>query len=104
MIVPITINDTVTARMGFDTGGNFNMIEMDSSFCAARLYGLGIALRENIKTRKFSRGASTITMQVVRNIFLTHNRNLVRKVEESILALLLENYYKIEKKSFWNSI
>ena len=35
MIVPITINDTVTARMGFDTGGNFNMIEMDSSFCAA---------------------------------------------------------------------
>ena len=66
-----------------------------SGFC---LYGLGIALRENIKTRKFSRGASTITMQVVRNIFLTHNRNLVRKVEESILALLLENYYKIEKK------
>ena len=62
-------------------------------------YGLGIALRENVKTRKFSRGASTITMQVVRNIFLTHNRNLVRKVEESILALLLENYYKIDKRT-----
>ena len=72
-----------------------------SGFC---LYGLGIALRENIKTRKFSRGASTITMQVVRNIFLTHNRNLVRKVEESILALLLENYYKIEKKNHFGTL
>ena len=63
------------------------------------LYGLGIALRENAQTRKFSRGASTITMQVARNIFLTHNRNLVRKVEEVIIALLLENYYKIDKRT-----
>jgi len=63
------------------------------------LYGLGIALRENIKSRKFIRGASTITMQVARNLFLTHHRNLMRKTEETIIALLLENYYEISKEN-----
>ena len=65
------------------------------------LYGLGIALRENVRTRKFSRGASTITMQVARNLFLTHNRNLARKTEEAMMALLLENYYRIDKRTIF---
>lgn len=63
------------------------------------LYGLGIALRENIKSGKFIRGASTITMQVARNLFLTHHRNLMRKTEETIITLLLENYYEISKEN-----
>ena len=58
---------------------------------------VGLAVMENIEKKKISRGASTITMQVVRNLFLTHNRNIIRKIEECILSLLLENWYKISK-------
>ncbi|GHV40021.1 hypothetical protein FACS1894179_05870 [Bacteroidia bacterium] len=60
---------------------------------------IGLAIASNLKERKIARGASTITMQLIRNLFLTHDRNLLRKAEESILALLLENYYKIDKQT-----
>ncbi len=58
---------------------------------------VGLAVKENIDKKEISRGASTITMQVVRNLFLTHNRNILRKIEECILSLMLENWYKISK-------
>lgn len=58
---------------------------------------VGLAIMENIEKKKISRGASTITMQVVRNLFLTRNRNIIRKIEECILSLLLENWCKISK-------
>lgn len=64
---------------------------------------VGYAIKENLKHQKFVRGASTITMQLVRNLFLTHNRNLFRKIEECIIALLLENYYRINKKTLLES-
>ena len=51
-------------------------------------------LREAIeldwKEKRFVRGASTITQQVAKNIFLTRQKSLVRKVEELILTLKLE--------------
>lgn len=56
------------------------------------------AILANLKSKKFERGASTITMQLTRNLFLNHDKNILRKLEESIIALLLENYYKIDKK------
>jgi hypothetical protein len=60
---------------------------------------IGYALRENSEKKKIARGASTITMQLVRNLFLSQNRTFARKAEESIIALLLENYYKISKET-----
>src|SRR5437763_7923240 len=36
---------------------------------------------------------STITQQLARNIFLTNNRSVVRKVKEAILALALERKF-----------
>lgn len=60
---------------------------------------VGLAIASNLKERKIARGASTITMQLIRNLFLTHDRNFLRKTEESILALLLENYYRINKQT-----
>jgi monofunctional biosynthetic peptidoglycan transglycosylase len=36
------------------------------------------------------RGASTITQQVIKNIFLTHERSFQRKMQEMILAMKLE--------------
>lgn len=46
---------------------------------------------KNIKTKKFSRGASTISMQLVKNVFLTREKTLSRKLEEILLVYLLEN-------------
>lgn len=60
---------------------------------------IGYALQKNIEQKKIARGASTITMQLVRNLFLSQNRTLTRKVEESIISLLLENYYRISKET-----
>ncbi|WP_418264581.1 transglycosylase domain-containing protein [Flavobacterium faecale] len=49
------------------------------------------SIAKNIKTKKFSRGASTISMQLVKNVFLTREKTLSRKLEEILLVYLLEN-------------
>ena len=64
---------------------------------------VGYALRENLQKRKFARGASTITMQLVRNLYLSHERSVVRKLEEVIIALLLENIYHVNKEKLLES-
>lgn len=46
---------------------------------------------KNIKTKKFSRGASTISMQLIKNVFLTREKTLSRKLEEILLVYILEN-------------
>jgi hypothetical protein len=46
---------------------------------------------KNLKTKKFSRGASTISMQLVKNVFLTREKTLSRKLEEILLVYILEN-------------
>ncbi len=51
------------------------------------------ALVENIKAGKTVQGGSTITQQLVKNMFLTADRNLWRKMNEAIMALLLEFHY-----------
>ncbi|SKD10360.1 Transglycosylase [Chitinophaga ginsengisegetis] len=56
-----------------------------------------LAMASNIKSRKLSRGASTITMQVVRNLFLYHRKNFQRKIEEVILTWYLEEVFSIGK-------
>jgi monofunctional biosynthetic peptidoglycan transglycosylase len=42
------------------------------------------------KRKRFSRGASTITMQVARNLFLSPHKSLLRKGRELLIALKLE--------------
>jgi hypothetical protein len=46
---------------------------------------------KNIRTKKFTRGASTISMQLVKNVFLTREKTLSRKLEEILLVYILEN-------------
>lgn len=46
---------------------------------------------KNIKTKRFSRGASTISMQLIKNVFLTREKTLSRKLEEILLVYILEN-------------
>ncbi len=65
----------------------------DSSFYqheGINLVQIGEALREIVDGARF-KGASTITLQVVKNIYLLNSRDLARKLEEAFLA------YKVEK-------
>jgi penicillin-binding protein 1C len=47
----------------------------------------------NIKTKSLEYGGSTITQQLARNLFLTKEKTLLRKINEIILALKLERKY-----------
>ena len=53
---------------------------------------------KNIKTKKFTRGASTISMQLVKNVFLTRDKTLSRKLEEILLVYILENNRIVSKE------
>lgn len=53
---------------------------------------------KNIKTKKFSRGASTISMQLVKNAFLTREKTVSRKLEEILLVYILENNRIVSKE------
>jgi monofunctional biosynthetic peptidoglycan transglycosylase len=48
------------------------------------------AMQEDWEAGHFVRGASTITQQVVRNVFLDKDKNLWRKLKELILAVRIE--------------
>ncbi|WP_214073604.1 biosynthetic peptidoglycan transglycosylase [Mucilaginibacter sp. dw_454] len=45
----------------------------------------------DIKEHKFKRGGSTISMQLVKNSFLTRKKTLSRKIEEIFIVWLIEN-------------
>ncbi len=47
---------------------------------------------ENLGARRLVRGGSTISQQVTKNLFLSHERTLARKLEEVVLTWRLEHY------------
>lgn len=57
------------------------------------------SIKKDWKDGKFSRGASTITQQVVKNVFLEQDKNLWRKFKELYLAAELEESLQSRKKS-----
>ena len=52
--------------------------------------GVGRALLVNSQGGEVSQGGSTVTMQLVKNIFLTQRRQFARKIAEAVLAIRLE--------------
>lgn len=55
--------------------------------------GMARAIYINLEAGQTLEGASTISQQLVKNLFLSSKRILSRKAEEIILAFLLEYYY-----------
>ena len=48
------------------------------------------SLRENVKNRKFTRGASTIPMQLAKNMFLSRDKTATRKLQEFFLTMIID--------------
>ncbi|MDX1932492.1 MAG: PBP1A family penicillin-binding protein, partial [Capsulimonadales bacterium] len=57
------------------------------------LWAIGRALYRNVQTRHMGEGASTVTQQLARNIFLTKKKTINRKLQEMMLALQIEQTF-----------
>lgn len=57
------------------------------------LRGLARAVVTNLRSGKLRQGGSTITQQLVRNLYLSHDRTLRRKINEMIMAVALERQF-----------
>ncbi len=55
------------------------------------------AMLTNIFLRRYAQGGSTITQQVAKNLFLTPNKNIKRKIQELMLAFWLEHKFTKEQ-------
>lgn len=56
-------------------------------------WGLLRAMWVDLRSRKMVQGGSTITQQLAKNVFLTPDRKLKRKLQEMVLALELEHHF-----------
>jgi penicillin-binding protein 1A len=61
------------------------------------LKGIIRAMLINFRTGDSIQGGSTITQQLVKNLFLTPEKTLQRKIAEAILAVRVENQYNKDK-------
>ncbi|WP_334139579.1 PBP1A family penicillin-binding protein [Thermovirga lienii] len=55
------------------------------------------AFWKNVTSGRVEQGASTITQQLARNMFLTQEKTLARKIKEAILAVRLEQTFSKER-------
>lgn len=64
------------------------------------------SLMENIKARSVVRGASTITQQLAKNVYLSNEVHITRKIKEAYIALQLENSLSKEEilEAYLNSV
>ncbi|GAA6203846.1 penicillin-binding protein 1B [Thalassotalea sp. SU-HH00458] len=71
------------------------IVEDRDFYFHAGISPLGIlrALYNNLKAGRTVQGGSTLTQQLVKNMYLTRDKTLWRKVNEAIMSLLLEYRY-----------
>jgi len=55
---------------------------------------IAVALLKDVKAMKKVEGASTITQQYARNLFLTHDKTWTRKAKEALYAYRMETFYE----------
>lgn len=56
------------------------------------------SIATNFKEKAFKRGGSTISMQLVKNVYLGREKTLARKVEEMLIVWLIENNRIVSKE------
>jgi len=59
-------------------------------------FGIMRSIYINIIKGKVTQGGSTLTQQLIKNMFLTHERTFTRKINEMLMALMLEYHYSKE--------
>lgn len=68
--------------------------------------GVARALVRNLSAGEIVEGGSTITQQLAKNLYLSHERTVHRKLREAVLAAKLEREYSKNEilGMYWNSI
>ena len=61
------------------------------------IIGIARAVLVNVEAGEIQEGASTITQQTVKNLFLTSDQTFTRKAEELILSMNMENEFSKDK-------
>ena len=61
------------------------------------LRGIGRAMWQNLRHMRPDEGASTITQQLAKNVYLTQEKTVQRKVQEAIIAILMERKFSKDK-------
>jgi len=56
------------------------------------------SIATNLKQGRFARGGSTISMQLVKNVFLSRNKTISRKLEEALIVWLMEKNRLVSKE------
>jgi hypothetical protein len=56
------------------------------------------SIATNYKEGKFKRGGSTISMQLIKNVYLTRHKTIERKAEEALLVWLIESNRLVSKE------
>ncbi len=75
------INAVIVAEDGtFYTHGGFDWYEVQQS------------IEKNVEEQRAARGASTITQQLAKNLYLSTSKDPVRKAKEVLITMLLEHY------------
>lgn len=61
------------------------------------LRGVARAVYKNLRGHRMAQGGSTITQQLARNVYLTQRKTVERKIQEAVLAILIERNFSKEK-------
>ena len=55
----------------------------------------------NFKEKAFKRGGSTISMQLVKNVYLSRQKTMARKIEEMLIVWIIENSHLSSKRRMY---
>jgi hypothetical protein len=61
------------------------------------------SISTNFKEKAFKRGGSTISMQLVKNVYLNRQKTLARKIEEILIVWIMENGHLSSKQRMFET-
>lgn len=83
---------------------NAVLISEDGAFFGHQGFLLGPikeSIAANIREKRFVRGASTISMQLVKNLYLKKDKTIARKLEEVLITWLIEEKRLLSKERMY---